>query len=151
VTIEGAGNAHLEAHEGFNMNGISWSGVLLRIAFAIALVLLTFNPSGWSFYHWISAPPSGVTAEKAFAGIALLIGWVICLRTAFVALGWIGVILAAALLATFVWLLVDLHVLQALGSSAMTWIGLVIVGAILGIGLSWSLIRARTTGQIETQ
>jgi hypothetical protein len=27
----------------------------------------------------------------------------------------------------------------------------VIVGVILGIGLSWALIRARTTGQIEVQ
>jgi hypothetical protein len=133
------------------MNAISWSGVLLRVLFALALVLLTFNPSGWSFYHWISAPPAGITAEKAFAGVALLIGWVICLRTAFVALGWIGVILAAALLAAFVWVLLDLHVLQSIGSTAMLWIALVIVGVILGIGLSWSLLRARTTGQIETQ
>ncbi len=36
-------------------------------------------------------------------------------------------------------------------SSAMVWIGLVILGIVLGIGLSWSLVRARTTGQIETQ
>jgi hypothetical protein len=132
------------------MSGISWPGVLIRVVLAIALVLLTFNPSGYSFYHWISAPPAGVTALKAFAGVALLIGWVVCLRTAFVALGWLGVILCAALLGTFVWLLRDLHVLEAAGSAAMTWIGLVIVGTILGLGLSWSLIRARTTGQIET-
>ena len=133
------------------MGAISWSGVALRIAFAVALVLLTFNPSGWSFYHWISAPPPGVTALKAFAGVALLIGWIACLRTAFVALGWIGVVLCAALFGTFVWLLFDLKLLHAADSTAMVWIALVIVGIILGIGLSWSLIRARTTGQIETQ
>jgi hypothetical protein len=133
------------------MGGISWSGVLLRIVFAVALVLLTFNPSGWSFYHWISAPPPGVTPEKAFAGIALLIGWIICLRTAFVAFGWLGVILCAALLGTFVWVLFDLRVLQSMSETTMVWIGLVIAGAVLGIGLSWSLIRARTTGQIETE
>jgi len=133
------------------MGSISWSGVAVRIVLAIALVLLTFNPTGWSFYHWISAPPPGMTAEKALAGIVLLIGWIICLRTAFVAFGWLGVLLCAALLGTFVWVLVDLRVLQSLGSTAMVWIGLIIAGAILGIGLSWSLIRARTTGQIETQ
>lgn len=133
------------------MGGISWSGVVLRIVFAVALVLLTFNPSGYSFYHWVSTPPTGVTALKAFAGVALAIGWLGCLRTAFVALGWIGVILCAALLATFVWLLFDLRVLQADDSVELVWIGLVVVGMILGIGLSWSLIRARTTGQIETQ
>jgi hypothetical protein len=133
------------------MGGISWSGVLLRMIFAVALVLLTFNPSGHSFYHWVSAPPGDVTALKAFAGVALAIGWLGCLRTAFVALGWIGVILCAALLGTFVWLLFDLRLLHDTGSVALMWIGLVIAGVILGIGLSWSLIRARTTGQIEVQ
>ncbi|HTS21831.1 MAG TPA: DUF6524 family protein [Casimicrobiaceae bacterium] len=131
--------------------GISWSGVLVRILFANALVLLTFNPSGWSFYHWASAPPPGMTPEKALAGIALLIGWIICLRTAFVAFGWLGVILCAAFLGTFVWVLFDLHILQSMDSTVMVWISLVILGVILGIGLSWSLIRAKTTGQIETQ
>jgi uncharacterized protein DUF6524 len=133
------------------MGGISWGGVLVRIVLAVALVLLTFNPSGHSFYHWVTAPPAGITAEKAFAAVALAIGWIMCLRTAFVALGRIGVILCAALLGTFVWVLVDLRVLQTMDSVAMLWIGLVIVGVILGIGLSWSLIRARTTGQIEVQ
>jgi len=28
---------------------------------------------------------------------------------------------------------------------------LVVLGLLLGIGLSWSLVRARTTGQIEVQ
>jgi len=133
------------------MGGISWGGVVGRVVFALALVLLTFNPSGYSFYHWVSAPPAGITAVKAFAGIGLLIGWIGCLRTAFVALGWLGVVLCAALLGTFVWLLFDLRLLHAADSTAMVWIGLAIVGVILGIGLSWSLIRARTTGQIETQ
>ena len=55
------------------MQGISWSGVVTRIVLALALVLLTFNPSGHSFYHWISAPPPGITAVKAFAAVALVI------------------------------------------------------------------------------
>jgi hypothetical protein len=33
----------------------------------------------------------------------------------------------------------------------LTWLALVILGVILGLGLSWSLIRARATGQIEVQ
>lgn len=133
------------------MQGISWSGAFARILLAIALVLLTFNPSGHSFYHWISAPPPGVTAVRAFASVALLIGWIACLRTAFVALGVLGLVLCAVLLGTFVWVLFDFQVLQRTDSNALEWIGLVIVGTVLGIGLSWSLVRARTTGQIETE
>jgi len=133
------------------VQGISWSGVLTRVVFAVALVLLTYNPSGHSFYHWVTAPPPGVTAIKAFLGVLLLIGWVICLRTAFVALGWLGVILGIALLGTVVWLLVDAHMIDTANPSVLAWIALVSVGIVLGIGLSWSLIRARATGQIEVQ
>lgn len=122
----------------------------MRVVFAVALVLLTYNPSGHSFYHWAIAPPPGITALKAFLGILLLIGWVICLRTAFVALGWLGVTLGVALLATTVWLLVDMKMVDTT-PSMLLWIALVSVGVVLGIGLSWSLIRARTTGQIEVQ
>jgi hypothetical protein len=125
------------------VQGISWSGVLMRVVFAVALVLLTF-------YHWAVAPPPGITALKAFLGILLLIGWVICLRTAFVALGWLGVTLGVALLGTMVWLLVDMKMVDTT-PSMLAWIALVSVGVVLGIGLSWSLIRARTTGQIEVQ
>jgi hypothetical protein len=133
------------------MSNISWSGVLVRIALAIALVLATYNPSGYSFYHWLTAPPGGITAVKALLGIVLLIGWVVCLRTAFVALGWLGVGLGAALLAALVWVLVDLKLIDLHNPSALTWVALVILGTILGFGLSWSLIRARTTGQVEVR
>jgi hypothetical protein len=129
--------------------GISWSGVALRVVLALALVLVTFNPGGWSFYHWLSAPPAGITAVKAFAGVLLLIGWLVCLRTAYVALGVVGAVLLTALLGTVVWMLIDYHVIDVAGRSAMVWIGLVIASVVLGIGLSWSLIRSRVTGQVE--
>lgn len=133
------------------VQGISWGGVLLRIALAIALVLATFNPSGNSFYHWLAAPPVGITAGKAFAAAVLLVMWVVCLRTAYVALGMVGLVLGGVLVGTFVWLLVDLHVLHTSGRATLVWIGLVAFGVVLGASLSWSLIRARVTGQIEVQ
>jgi len=102
--------------------------------------------SGKYCYLW-----PGMTAVKAFLGILLLIGWVICLRTAFVALGWLGLTLGVALLGTAVWLLVDMKIVDTATPTALTWIALAIVGIVLGIGLSWSLIRARATGQIEVQ
>jgi len=129
--------------------GISWSGVFIRIGFAVALVLLTFNPGGYSFYHWLVKPPAGLTAVKALLGIVLLIAWVVCLKTASVALGWLGMTLGAALFAALTWVLIDLKVLNLSSPTAVTWVVLAILGAILGFGLSWSLIRARATGQIE--
>jgi hypothetical protein len=133
------------------VQGISWSGVVLRVMLAVAIVLITFNPSGHSFYHWLVEPPGGISALKAFSGVALLMAWVVCLRTAYVALGTVGLVLGCLLLGTFVWVLFDMDVLHAVSGKAMVWIGLIVFGAVLGVGLSWSLIRARTTGQIEVQ
>jgi hypothetical protein len=131
--------------------GISWSGVLTRIAIAVALVLITYNPTGYSFYHWLSAPPTGITAVKALLGVILLIGWVVCLRTVYIALGWLGVILGMGLLAALVWVFVDMKWIDLASPSMVAWVELLILGTILGVGLSWSLIRARLTGQVEVQ
>jgi hypothetical protein len=128
---------------------ISWLGVLVRLIGALAVVLLTYNPAGYSFYHWTLAEPQDITALKAFAGVLLLVGWVICLRTAFVSLGLIGLVLSALVLGTLVWVLADYGILNPDDPSLLSWLTLIAVGTILGVGLSWSLLRARATGQVE--
>ena len=133
------------------VQGISWSGVLVRIVVAVMLVLVTYNPTGYSFYHWLSAPPGGFTPVKALLGVILLIGWVVCLRTVYVALGWLGVILGMALLAALAWVFIDNRWIDVAAPTAVAWMALLILGAVLGLGLSWSLVRARFTGQIEVQ
>jgi len=128
--------------------GISFSGTLIRIALALALVIATFNPTGYSLFHWITAAPVAFTPGKALAALALAIGWVVCLRTAFIALGKVGVFLGLALFSVLAWFLVDRDVVSLTGSG-IVWVALVVVGVLLGIGLSWSLLRAKATGQIE--
>ena len=133
------------------VQGISWSGVFVRVVVAVTLVLVTYNPTGYSFYHWLSAPPGHFTPVKALLGVLLLIGWVVCLRTVYVALGWLGVILGMALLAALAWVFIDNKWIDVAAPTSVAWMALLILGAILGVGLSWSLVRARLTGQIEVQ
>lgn len=129
-------------------SGISFSGVLVRVVLAVALVTATFNPTGMSLFHWLSEPPVAVTPGKALAGLALVIGWLVSLRTAFISLGKGGLLLGLALFSVLVWFLVDRQVV-ALDGSGIVWVGLVVLGVLLGVGLSWSLLRAKATGQIE--
>jgi Family of unknown function (DUF6524) len=121
----------------------------MRLAAALAVVLLTYNPSGHSFYHWAMEDFANITAVKAFAGALLLVGWVICIRTAFVSLGALGLLLSVLVLGTLVWMLRDYGILDPDSPSLLSWVTLVVVGIIFGIGLSWSLLRARVTGQVE--
>lgn len=128
--------------------GITFNGALARVVLAIVLVLATFNPTGYSLFHWITAAPVAVTPGKALATLVLTIGWLVCLRTAFTALGALGLLLGLALFGVLVWFLVDRE-LMTLTGSAIVWVGLLVVGVLLGVGLSWSLLRAKATGQIE--
>jgi hypothetical protein len=134
-----------------SVQGISWSGVVVRIVLAIALVLATYNPSGHSFYHWLTEPPAGISAMKALLGVVLLIGWAVSLRTVHVALGTLGVILGIALLAALAWVFVEQRWIELDTPSSVAWLALLILGTVLGLGLSWSLVRARFTGQVEVQ
>jgi hypothetical protein len=81
----------------------------------------------------------------------MLIGWAVSLRTVFVALGWLGVILGVALLSALAWVFVEQKWLDLDTPSAVAWLVLLILGTVLGLGLSWSLIRARLTGQVEVR
>lgn len=128
--------------------GISLTGTLVRVTLALVLVIGSFNPSGYSLFHWITEAPVAVTPGKALAVLVLAIGWIVCLRTAFIALGKTGLLLGLALFSVLVWFLVDRDLVSLTGSG-IVWVALVVVGVLLGIGLSWSLLRAKATGQIE--
>lgn len=120
------------------------------MALAVVLVLATFNPSGYSFAHWLTAPPVAVTPGKAVAALVLLIGWLMTARTAFIAMGKFGLLIGVALFAAIIWLLVDRQLLSLTGSG-IVWVALLVIGLLLGVGLSWSLLRAKATGQLEVQ
>lgn len=128
-------------------------GLLLRFLFALALVLLTFNPSGTSAYHWISSAIGAGTFGPLhlIAIIVLAIGWVIVWVATWRALDTLGVVLAALALGAIVWLFVDLGWIATDSVSSMTWIVLVCIAVVLGIGMSWAHIWRRMTGQYSVE
>ena len=62
------------------MEEFDFIGFVWRLLFAMALVLLTFNPTGHSYYHWLADGFPSVQPPEAVAGILLLIGWVFFVR-----------------------------------------------------------------------
>jgi hypothetical protein len=82
-------------------------------------------------------------------GIVLLIGWVILLAATQRSLGFLGLLLGGALLGGVVWLLVEHGWLNVNTLSSATWVGLICVSTLLAIGLSWSHVWRRLTGQFE--
>jgi hypothetical protein len=129
--------------------GLTWTGFFLRLLAAFALVFTTYNPSGTSYYHWLSQNIASPTPMMALVGIVLLIGWTIYLRATARSLGAFGLLLAAAFFGTLLWMVIDWGLVPADSVKAITYIILVILCGILAIGISWSHIRRRITGQVD--
>ncbi|MFV0275769.1 MAG: DUF6524 family protein, partial [Parahaliea sp.] len=85
----------------------------------------------------------------AIVGLLLLICWIIFLRATFLSMGWLGIILGAALFSCFIWLFIDLGWMSIGSTSALTWAALLLISLLLAAGMSWSHIRKRLTGQID--
>lgn len=132
------------------MQPLTMQGFLLRFLFALFLVMLTYNPSGYSYSHWLQNSFSDFGPLLGLAGITLIIGWVVYLRATLRSLGLVGLILAVLFFAAIIWLLVDWGWLGLNNVTAMSWVILVLFSAVLAVGISWSHIRRKWTGQIDS-
>ncbi len=121
----------------------------IRWIVALVLVLVTFNPTSLSYVNWVTASGTAQLPFKALVGIVLLILYVIFIRATWRSIGPIGLVLAAAFFAALVWVALDTSVLSLQNQTALTWILLVIAATILAIGISWSHVRRRVTGQAD--
>ncbi len=135
--------------------GITPAGVLVRFVSAAVLVFSSYNPEGYSYYHWLwdswmQGDISGHLPLKIFAGIILLIGWTIFIRATLRSLGPFGLFLALGFFGTLLWMVVYYQFIPANSERAITYIGLVVLCGVLTTGLSWSHIRRRITGQLDT-
>jgi hypothetical protein len=130
-------------------NEFTVSSFFGRWIFALLLTVGTYNPSGYSYLNWVLGEKGGVTPLIALTGIALLIAWVVFLRATLLALGWLGIVLGAALFGSLIWVFIDLGWLSLDSTGALTWVLLLLLSLILAAGMSWSHIRRRLTGQFD--
>ena len=128
---------------------INWVGFLLRFLAGLVLVLASYNPDGYSYFHWIKNDFPSIGAAQAFVGVALVVGWAIYVRAALRSLGAIG-LLATALFGTLIWLIVDLGLIPVHSLKAVVYLVLILLALVLSTGLSWSHVRRRLSGQMDT-
>ncbi len=133
-------------HKSFGIPDFLW-----RVAASLLLVLITFNPSGYSYFHWFKEAFSGTGTSPLhyFVGVVLLAGWAIFIIATSRSLGKFGTVLSAAIIGTGIWLLADIGVVQAGSATAITWLALIALAVLLAVGLSWAHIWRRLSGQIE--
>lgn len=120
----------------------------MRLTFAFALVFLTYNPSGYSWLGWLMTDTAMV--YKVAAGIVLLIGWAIFLRATWNSLGAVGTALAGGFFVVIIWLLIEWGLIALDDSSTVAWVLLFVLSGVLAVGMSWSHVRRRLSGQFDT-
>ena len=136
-------------------NGPSFGGIALRALSALVLVFSTYNPEGKSYYHWTVAPlingtPStGHASVKFLTGISLLAGWAVFLTATRRSIGLAGSALVLAISGGLVWLLLDFGIVSASSGRGITYVVLVCTSLLLAVGMSWSHLSRRLSGQVD--
>ncbi len=128
---------------------------LIRFIAALVLVFATYNPI-WSYYDWALEPLFFVTdggpsfsALKALLGLILIIGWAVYIRATQRSLGAVGLTLAVAFFVVLFWFLIDYGWISLDDTDVLTWLVLIAVAGVMAVGMSWSHIRRRMSGQLD--
>jgi hypothetical protein len=124
-------------------------GFIIRWLIAFALIAVTYNPTAWNFSAWVGRSWPDQMPLAVLMGLLLFVGYVIYLRATLRSIGPFGMALVMAIVAALVWVLVDFGLVQFDNPGMNTWIGILALSLVLGIGLSWSIVRRRVSGQAD--
>jgi|GEM_PF-1482956 len=111
-----------------------------------SLVMMTYNPFGHSYYHWVMTP-GGSVIFKTLTGLGLFFVQVFTLWWITSSVGRIGLVAGAGILA-----LSSYEILKRMETSSLFTKQMVVellLATLLAVGLSWPHMRTRLTGQLE--
>ncbi|WP_300583357.1 DUF6524 family protein [Marivita sp.] len=124
-------------------------GFLLRWLFAFVLVAVTYNPTDYNFVRWAATEGQNQLSIIVLAGLVLLVGYIIYLRATLRSIGAFGMLLILALVGALLWVAYDFGLLDLQNRALTMWIGIFALSLVLGIGLSWSIVRRKLSGQAD--
>lgn len=124
-------------------------GFLIRWICALALLAATYNPTERNYVSWVMSGWEDQLPLKVLSGLLLMIGYIIYLRATIRSIGIFGMVLILAVAGTLIWVAFDFGWLNLSDPSFNTWLGLLVLSIVLAIGLSWSIVRRRISGQAD--
>ncbi|MFC3179669.1 DUF6524 family protein [Cypionkella sinensis] len=122
-------------------------GIILRWLGAFILLAATYNPTQWNFTRWAEANWQTQMPLTFLLGLLLGVGYLVYIGATLRSIGAFGIVLVAAIVGALVWVLIDYQILTLQNPSLNLWLGIFALSVVLGIGLSWSIIRQRLSGQ----
>tara|TARA_B110000444_G_C18727532_1_gene541646 strand:- start:321 stop:683 length:363 start_codon:yes stop_codon:yes gene_type:complete len=113
------------------------------------LVFATYNPSKRSFYHWATGDEAPDTLESVIM-VALIAGFAFIIRSSWRSLKLVGLLIGAVFMTSFSLMLSELGVLNLEDNVIWTLTVQTSIATVLAVGVSFSAIRARLAGQIDS-
>jgi hypothetical protein len=124
-------------------------GFIIRLGFAFALLAATYNPTQWNFVRWGMTNYAVQLPLTVLFGLVLLVGYIIYLRATLRSIGLFGMLLVLAVVGTLIWVLYDRGIVDLANPALNTWLAIAVLAVVLAIGLSWSIVRRRLSGQAD--
>ena len=103
------------------------TGFFLRWLFALLLIMVTFNPTGYSLFHWVWPFANEQLPLKILVMVVVLACYIFYVSASMKSLGALGIVVVFAFCAM-----------------------ILMLSLVLGLGVSWSHIKKRITGQFDT-
>jgi len=124
-------------------------GFLFRWLPAAALLSATYNPTQWNYARWVQGNWGAQMPLAVLLGLLLMVGYIIYLRATLRSIGGFGMALVLALVAALLWVLYDYGWISFTNPTLNTWLGILALSLVMAVGLSWSLVRRRLSGQAD--
>lgn len=125
-------------------------GILLRWLGAFLLLAAIFNPTRWNYVTWAREAWADQMPLIVFCGLILAVAAMVYLVATMRSIGLIGALVIAAIFAAGLWVLTDWGLLGLSNAALNVWLTILVLSLILGIGMSWSILRQRLSGQQTT-
>jgi hypothetical protein len=134
------------------MHGIAQLvGILVRMLAVLLLVTATYNPSGYSYWHWAFHADTNYWALKIFIGLLIIFGFVFCTYATWRSLRIMLGVPLILLMGASLWLLSDWGIVDLSDRLQRTLALESALVMLLGTGVSFSLIRYRLSGQLDSR
>jgi hypothetical protein len=124
-------------------------GFVVRWIFAFLLVGLTYNPTDLNYVRWAAANYSTQLPLVILVGLLLFVGYVVYFSATLRSIGMFGMLLVLAVVLALLWVLYTWGWLSLENRGLNIWLGIVALSVVLAVGMTWSIIWRRMSGQIE--
>jgi hypothetical protein len=124
-------------------------GFLIRWICAFVLLVVTYNPSFWSYSTWVGANYSTQLPIAVLLGLVLIASYLVFLRATLNSIGIVGMVLILALVGALLWVLFSQGLLTFGNYTFNAWVVIIALSLVLAVGMYWSVLWRRMSGQVD--